>query len=368
MTIDVDDLFSKIDKLSANIKPAPQSTQKSGSGTRTNNFKNLDMVFLDGISGSYELKIILDGNGNLSEDIYTHNIPTGGKGAKGTSVTCKGEGCELCDRYHKIDKMKRKDSWIYAPRKQNKILVKIGDLPAGKAGQLEAGKVYVAYVDDKYLLNLMDSISLNKKYYKDDLAKMFNASQTSAGFLVSVSHQKRSSNYNFSFIPTMSIAGINITETFGIEKFDVKNFGYYRSNYIPKDKFDKALSYLDFLIVNATKIEAPPADSDKQEESKPEEKAESDSKPTETTNDQKDPPFDPDLVKTESASTEQATTAEAVKSETVINTSELVRSSTDLGSDGKPKCSSYFAPTEAVCSGCSHKKACLMETIAAERL
>lgn len=243
----LDTLFDSIDTLSEKIAESQKKNGPKGkSGGGTQNFKNLDMVFIGVPVGSYELKVMTDSEGALVEEVMLHSIKIGNSKV---TVNCKGEGCEICQRVKKLDEMGNKAAWKFNPYKLTKLLIKIGDVNEG-AKSLKPGQVYAAYADDKFLKPLLDAIRTNKKYFKEGLGKMLTASETSPGFLVTSSRAKKRSTYNFQFVDQISIPGVDVKEVFGSDKFKNGSFGFFRNNFINTKKVEEAVRLLDSLIVN----------------------------------------------------------------------------------------------------------------------
>lgn len=360
---DIDSLFSTIDSIGKDLEAEKAQRSKKGGGGGKLEFKNLEMTFLGAPKGSYEMRVIIDGNGKFSEEISLHTIQIGKE--KKITITCTGENCEVCKRQKKLDEMKNKAAWKFRPYKLHKILVKIGDVPSAKG--LNPGQVYVAYVDDKYFKPLIDTINNSKKYYKDDIAKMLTPTEKSGGFLVNASTTGKTSTYNFNFIPQMVIDAINIKEIFGYDKYKIENFGYFRNGHVNEEKLKKAISGLDSLILATAGKKVSTTSADPEPESHGEDESNQNAETTDHPVDN-NPPFEPDnKVEKIVAESVDAPTAPVVAT---IDPAKLVRNSKALSdADGKPQCMSYFDPNDSECSAsCQHKRDCLLATMEAGRV
>lgn len=340
MSVSIDDLFDKIDELSKNMHESQNATKKNGSTQKTD-FKNLEMTFLGAAKGTYELKIFIDSDGNLSEEVWMHTI----KGAKDkVTVTCTGDDCEICKRQAKLESMKNKAAWKYRKYKINKIFVKIGDIQSNESKSLKPNTPYVAYVDDKYLTPLIDTLKANRKYYKDDIGKMLNATAKSGGLLVTASSTTKSTIYNFNFIPSIEVNGIDPKDVFGSDKYLLANNGYFRNNYVNKDKLAKGIQMMDGLIL---------ATADKSV--KPNNDLAID--PSESGTDFKDAcpeeyyvSNSPDPLGSKDGSTPS-------------NNSEKVLDNSKMSDNGKQVCFTNFDPSSDQCNDCTNKRPCLLETM-----
>jgi hypothetical protein len=374
--VNLDNLFDDIEKLSDKISESEKKGGKSGGksgGSGGQGFKNLDMVFIGIPTGSYELKVMVDSEGKLVEEVMLHTVKVGtGK----ATVNCKGEGCEICERVKKLDELKNKAAWKFSPYKLSKLLIKIGDVNEGGKG-LEPGKVYAAYADEKFLKPLLDAIRTNKKYFKDDLVKMMTASENSPGFLVTASKAKKRSTFNFQFVQQISIPGVNIKEVFGTESFKNTSYGFFRNNFVNQKKFDEAVRMLDSLIVNTAKTtgtapagggeggnegkqdpapNTPANDNSQQQSSQDDNKSTGSETSSSTATEDKTPPVD-------------QTPANDVVDQSQTPTGDIVINCKDVGEDGNPKCKGYFDPNNEMCSGqCQHKRDCLMMAMDAGRI
>lgn len=339
-SINIDDLFNQIDQVSEKLEAKNQGNSGKG-GKKKVSFKNLDMTFIAGILGNYEMKLFVDSTGKLSEDIYIHTVKS--STAKVT-VPCKGEGCTLCALQQKLEDMKNKAAWKFKPYKLNKFIFKVGD---SQVSGLKAGTVYVAYADDNYFKPLIDSIRTNKKYFPNELGLMLHAKESSPGLVVNASKTGKKTSYNFNFISTLKINGVNEVEVFGNDHtYKLENLGYFRSNYIDATKLASAESILQKLII-ATAEKSVSKDKD----STPE-------KETTSTTETPKAETSSEPVKTEDVPKEAP--KEEVNSEPVV----IVRDSKLLGEDGKPKCFSEFDPNSKACSTeCQHKRECLMKAM-----
>lgn len=357
---DIDSLFGQIDTMAKDLEQEKAQRKKSGGGKNIE-FKNLEMTFLGAPKGSYEMRVIVDGNGKFSEEINLHTIQIGKE--KKITLTCMGESCEICKRQKKLDDLKNKAAWKFRPYKLHKILVKIGDVPSAKG--LNAGQVYIAYIDDKYFKPLIDTITNSKKYFKDDIAKMLTPTERSGGFLVNASTTGKTATYNFNFVPQMVIDAIDVKEIFGYEKYKIENFGYFRNGKVNEDKLKKALQGLDSLILATAGKSAPSTTETK--EDKVDTPASNNTSDTPSVNDEV--PFDADPP---SEPVEKVQAEEVVKEAPVVATidpNNIVRNSKELKSDGTPQCMSYFDPNNSECSTvCQHKRDCLMATMDAGRV
>lgn len=335
---DIDSLFTQIDEMSTKLQnQVNTSTNKTGT-TGNKDFKNVETSFLGGSIGTYEMKVFLDSDGKLFDDVYLHTIKLGNDKA---TVTCSGEDCPVCARVKKLTDLKNKAAWKFNKYKLNRLLVKIGDLPIGGVNGLKPGTVYLAYVDDKYFKTLIDSIKVNSKYFKDKLALMMDGKSNSAGFLVSASKAKKGVTHNFQFIDQLKISGVSAQEVFGVEKYKLANLGYFRSGFVSADKQKKAVSMLDSLIMNTIKTSGS-----------------SNTPVTETkTSNTQDP--EPKHVEVEQSDSKIDTVDVSAFDPTSARDCKVIDPSTN-----NPTCFGYFETNMEMCTQkCSFKRSCMMEAM-----
>lgn len=249
MAMDFEKLLSNLDTM---------SSQAENRGKRE--FHDMDMVFLSGIHGSYEMRCFADNSGEMAEPIRLHTINTpSGK----VTVVCSGDDCEICKRAKKLENLGYSLAWRFKHYTLYKVFVKFGSLEGEVRNQLKENSVYIAYVNRKYFQALANAISSMAKYSRDDIAKMLQISEDSGGFIVKVEGSGRDTNYSFNFIPQLKISGNDPKELFGddLKDFSLSTQGYFRNNYVNQDKVNQAISYLDQLILDtadkgATVLEA----------------------------------------------------------------------------------------------------------------
>jgi hypothetical protein len=256
----MDDLFAQIDNISSDIKDREaKQSQKKTNNNNNSNFKNIDSVFLNSVTGNYEFRLLMDSNGEFHEKVKIHSVP-GAAGGKKATVVCSGENCELCDKRKQLDELqkglpaKQKTAWKYNPYTLIKILIKTGEVPAETTG-LKSETVYLAFVDEKYWASLVNAIQTNHKYYSEEIKKMMNHSEASSGFLVSANKVKKSMTYNFNFIQQLKIEGFVAKDVFGVDSFKITNQGAFRNNYINPKKLETAVSIMNSAIMANTKTD-----------------------------------------------------------------------------------------------------------------
>lgn len=238
MAMDFEKLLSNLDNM---------SSQAENRGKRE--FHDMDMVFLSGIHGSYEMRCFADNSGEMAEPIRLHTINTpSGK----VTVVCSGDDCEICKRAKKLEDLGYNLAWRFKHYTLYKVFVKFGSLEGEVRNQLKENSVYIAYVNRKYFQALANAISSMAKYSRDDIAKMLQISEDSGGFIVKVEGSGRDTNYSFNFIPQLKISGNDPKELFGedLHDFSLSTQGYFRNNYVNQDKVNQAISYLDQLILD----------------------------------------------------------------------------------------------------------------------
>lgn len=267
MTTDIDALFAQIDNLQSKMDN-DKSDKKT---TSPQEYKNIDMVFLNGEVGTYEIKLLLGSDGNISSPIDMITIKNGN--SKVCTVPSKVQqpknpsnlddikDCELRVLQKKIDDTKkRKDSWRWRAYKLNKILIKTGDIVEGN-GTLKPHTVYIAYVDDKFLDPLLKTLKNSRKYYESELKSMFDPNEVKGGLLVTASQIKRTRTYNFQFVPQLSFEPTNIDEVFGdLSRMTTSNQGYFRTNYVNEDKYQKGVQFLKSVLVQSLDEPNPPVE------------------------------------------------------------------------------------------------------------
>lgn len=236
--MDFEKLLSNLDNM---------SSQAENRGKRE--YHNMDMVFLSGIHGSYEMRCFADNSGEMAEPIRLHTVNTpSGK----VTVVCSGDDCEICKRVKKLDDLGYSLAWRFKNYTLYKVFVKFGSLEGEIRNQLKENSVYIAYVNRKYFQALANAISSMAKYNRDDIAKMLQISEDSGGFIVKVEGSGRDTNYSFNFISQLKISGNDPKELFGddLQDFSLSTQGYFRNNYVNQDKVNQAISYLDQLILD----------------------------------------------------------------------------------------------------------------------
>jgi len=236
-----------IDELLAQTKNIAEKLEKKSS--ENTEYKNTKMIFLSSIEGEYEAKIFLDVNGQVTDSLYLHSIPTTGKRI---TVPCTEAECPVCKRVAKLEELGY-EIWRLRAYKLYKIFIKTGKVKSTSSDSLESNSVYVAYVNKSFLKGLIEAINSLTEYEesKVDIAKMYDPESNSGGFVVRAYKSGKSMNFNFNFISGLNIEGINIEDTFGSEsQMDLTKAGYFRKSYVDPEKQGAAVQSLDALLVD----------------------------------------------------------------------------------------------------------------------
>lgn len=338
----IDSLFSQIQELGN----TETKTSKRSNKPKTE-FKNVDNAFLNGVLGNYELRVLTDSEGKITEEVHLHTIKTK---TDRVTVVCKGEECEICKLQKQLEDAGYGNSWKFRKYSLNKLLVKVGEIPDSSVTSIVPGGTYVAYVDGKFFKPLMNSISSNKKYYEQDLVKMLTKpAEESGGFIVSAAKNGKTTAYQFNFIPTMKINPVDFKEVTGIDNPKLSNLGMFRTNYVNPTKLEKAVGILRTILINHASSKNPDT-------------------PVESTTPDETATLKNDDSNQESVSTE----LESVKQEVVEHVPESTPTTetlssipvvTESESDGNPPCFGNFDPAKDECSVCEQKKPCLMNAM-----
>lgn len=258
MSLNLDNLFSQINDLQQSTHQKPKEKNQNSN----KEFKNIESVFLDGILGSTELKLII-GNDNFISTPIEYCSVKDSKGNKIATVVLKTqpsldgktpasvEGCEVRSLVKKIDESKLYgNSWKLRPIKTNKILVKTGE---SVAPGLKPNTMYIAYVGDKMLNVLMKTLADSRKYYESTIMSMLDVESNKGGLLVTVAKSGKTKTFNAQFIPELVFTPTKVDEVFGSKgMMTTSAHGIFRANYVNKDKYDSALRYLRSLHLRIT--------------------------------------------------------------------------------------------------------------------